>query len=60
MHGYLADNPEMHASFFVLGRSIAAGRDLGTVDMRQIAPTIAKLLGVALPSAHEPALNVAR
>jgi predicted AlkP superfamily pyrophosphatase or phosphodiesterase len=59
MHGYLPDNPDMRASFFVQGKGIAAGRDLGTIDMRQIAPTLAGLLGVSLPAAKEKPLNVA-
>jgi predicted AlkP superfamily pyrophosphatase or phosphodiesterase len=59
MHGYLPDNPEMHASFFVAGKGIAAGRDLGTIDMRQIAPSLAGLLGVPFPSAKEQPLHLA-
>jgi predicted AlkP superfamily pyrophosphatase or phosphodiesterase len=59
MHGYLPDNPEMRASFFVQGKGITAGRHLGTIDMRQIAPTLAGLLGVTLPAAKEKPLNVA-
>jgi predicted AlkP superfamily pyrophosphatase or phosphodiesterase len=58
MHGYLPDNPELRASFFIHGKGIAAGRDVGLIDMRQIAPTFAGLLGVELPSAKEKAINV--
>jgi hypothetical protein len=50
----------MRASFFVLGRMVASGRDLGIVDMRQVAPTIASILGVSLPSATQPGLKTAR
>jgi len=57
-HGYLPDRPEMRASLFVMGRGIAAGRDLGVIDMRQIAPTIATVLGVNLPSAEAEKLKV--
>ena len=57
-HGYLAERPEMRASLFILGAGIAAHRDLGVVDMRQIAPTVAQLLGVSLPTAELPALEV--
>jgi hypothetical protein len=49
----------MRASFFALGHGIAAKRDLGVVDMRQIAPTVARLIGVDLPAAKQPALDVA-
>jgi len=59
-HGYLPSFPEMRASFFVLGEGVAHGRDLGIIDMRQIAPTVASILGVSLPTAKEPKLNIAR
>ena len=39
----------MHASFFAMGGDVALGRDLGIIDMRQIAPTVAGLLGVSFP-----------
>jgi predicted AlkP superfamily pyrophosphatase or phosphodiesterase len=55
-HGYLPTFPEMRASFFVLGRGIAHGRDLGLIDMRQIAPTIAAILGVKMPQAKQEPL----
>jgi predicted AlkP superfamily pyrophosphatase or phosphodiesterase len=57
-HGYLAERPEMRASLFILGAGIAAHHDLGVVDMRQIAPMVAALLGVTLPPAGLPALDV--
>jgi predicted AlkP superfamily pyrophosphatase or phosphodiesterase len=59
MHGYLPDRPDMNASFFVIGEGIAAGRDLGTVDMRQIAPTLARVLQVVLPGAQQHQLPIA-
>lgn len=59
-HGYLPSFPEMHSSFFVMGEGVAHGRDLGIVDMRQIAPTVAGVLGVILPSAKQPKLNIER
>jgi predicted AlkP superfamily pyrophosphatase or phosphodiesterase len=58
MHGYLPGHPEMRASFFVRGRGIAAGRRLGVIDMRQIAPTLARILGVELRDARQAALDV--
>jgi hypothetical protein len=30
---------------------VPAGRSLGLIDMRDIAPTLARCLGIALPSA---------
>ena len=57
-HGYLSDRAEMKASFFIMGRGIARGRDLGSIDMRQIAPTVARILNVTLPTAKERPLAV--
>jgi predicted AlkP superfamily pyrophosphatase or phosphodiesterase len=51
-HGYLPGNPDMDASFFVTGPGILAGRDLGHVDMRDVAPTLAGLLRLSLPAAE--------
>ena len=44
--------PELHASFFIAGPGIPAGKSLGEVDMRDIAPTLAAILGVRLPRAE--------
>lgn len=57
-HGYSPQVPDMQAAFFISGAGIATGRDLGVIDMRQIAPTLAARLGVALPGATGAALNV--
>jgi hypothetical protein len=48
----------MRSSFFATGLAIAHGKDLGLVDMRQIAPTLAGVLGIALPTARQPALAI--
>ncbi|MEO6526839.1 MAG: ectonucleotide pyrophosphatase/phosphodiesterase [Gemmatimonadaceae bacterium] len=56
MHGYLPDLPAMRASFFMVGPGVPAGRDLGLIDQRAIAPTLARLLGVSLPTAEIGAL----
>lgn len=50
-HGFSPLYPAMRASFFITGPRIARHRDLGVIDMRQIAPTVAQLLDVRLPSA---------
>jgi predicted AlkP superfamily pyrophosphatase or phosphodiesterase len=50
-HGFSPEFPEMRASFFMAGKGIAQHRDLGLIDMRQIAPTVAQLLNLPLPSA---------
>ena len=57
-HGFSPEYPEMRSSFFAVGAGIARNRDLGVVDMRQIAPTVAKILGVAMPTAKSTPLHV--
>jgi predicted AlkP superfamily pyrophosphatase or phosphodiesterase len=56
MHGYWPDLPEMNASFFILGPGIPAAHSLGLIDMRAIAPTLAQILGLRLPSAEARSL----
>jgi predicted AlkP superfamily pyrophosphatase or phosphodiesterase len=58
MHGYVPDRPEMRSSFFLIGPGVPAGRSLGEIDMRQIAPTLAGILHVPLPEAELPALRL--
>jgi predicted AlkP superfamily pyrophosphatase or phosphodiesterase len=55
MHGYFRDVPAMRASLIANGPGIAAGRDLGVIDMRAIAPAVAARLGVTLKDAEAPA-----
>ena len=57
-HGFSPEYPEMRASFFAVGKGIARHRDLGMVDMRQVAPTVAKILKVPMPTAKQKALHV--
>jgi len=57
-HGFSPEYPEMRAAFFISGPGIAPHRDLGLVDMRQIAPTVAQLLGVRLPTANQAPLSI--
>jgi len=58
-HGYnIATTPAMRSSFFIFGRGIAAGKDLDLIDMRQIAPTLAGILAVPLPSAKQATLPI--
>jgi predicted AlkP superfamily pyrophosphatase or phosphodiesterase len=58
MHGYLPSNPEMRSTFMVMGRGVSHGRNLGVLDMRQIAPTVATLLGTTLPAAEARPINL--
>jgi predicted AlkP superfamily pyrophosphatase or phosphodiesterase len=57
-HGFAPHHPDMRAALFISGRGIARHRDLGQIDMRQIAPTVAALLGVRLRSATAAPLPV--
>jgi hypothetical protein len=38
----------MDSAFFLAGEGVARGLDLGRIDMRDIAPTLAGILGIAL------------
>lgn len=51
-HGMLPDDREMDAAFFVAGSGIARGRPLGRIDMRDVGPTLAARLDLALPAAE--------
>jgi predicted AlkP superfamily pyrophosphatase or phosphodiesterase len=59
MHGYLPDDPRMLASFFIAGPGVSAGRRLGLIDQRDIAPTLARFLGVTLPTAEGKSIDSA-
>jgi predicted AlkP superfamily pyrophosphatase or phosphodiesterase len=50
-HGAMPDLPDLHASFFFVGPGVPAGKSLGTIDMRDVAPTLAHEMGLSLPSA---------
>jgi predicted AlkP superfamily pyrophosphatase or phosphodiesterase len=56
-HGYFPDKPYMRSSFMMMGESIEKGRNLGEIDMRAIAPTLAKVMGLTLPDAEVPAIK---
>ncbi len=49
-HGYFPDDKEMRATFLIEGPGIKP-KKLGDIDMRDIAPTLAKIMGVSLPTA---------
>jgi predicted AlkP superfamily pyrophosphatase or phosphodiesterase len=57
-HGFSPVHSEMRAAFFFAGQGIRQDLDLGEIDMRSIAPTMATFLGAALPSATLPPLEV--
>ncbi len=57
-HGYAPTHPELLASFFISGPGIHKGLNLGEIDMRSIAPTIAQYFSAKLPAADLKPLQV--
>ncbi len=55
-HGYLNTDPDMEALFIASGAHVRPGVDLGHITNLQVAPTIAKILGVSLPAAQQQPL----
>jgi predicted AlkP superfamily pyrophosphatase or phosphodiesterase len=47
-HGYFQSGGNMRSSFLIMGKGVTAGKNLGEIDMRSIAPMLADKLGVAL------------
>jgi predicted AlkP superfamily pyrophosphatase or phosphodiesterase len=45
-HGYLPTRAGLEATFIATGREIAAGKNLGRLSLKQIAPTLANLMGL--------------
>jgi predicted AlkP superfamily pyrophosphatase or phosphodiesterase len=57
-HGYLAADPDMHAIYIASGYRVRAQGRISEVSNLDIAPTIARLLGVQLPSAKGKPIGV--
>jgi predicted AlkP superfamily pyrophosphatase or phosphodiesterase len=51
MHGYFPTAPEMRATLIANGPDIHARGPIGDIDMRSIAPSVARMLQVKLPDA---------
>jgi predicted AlkP superfamily pyrophosphatase or phosphodiesterase len=58
MHGYLPGPANLQATFLLMGKGVPAGRDLGLIDMRAIAPTLARVMGATLPDAEGRAIDL--
>lgn len=56
-HGWFPTVPEMRATFLIMGPGIPAGKSLGDIDQRAIAPTLARIMGAKFDSAEVPALK---
>jgi predicted AlkP superfamily pyrophosphatase or phosphodiesterase len=50
-HGFVATDPDMDALLIAAGYGVRGGTRLGQISNVDVAPTIAKLLGVGLPAA---------
>jgi len=51
-HGHLPDQPFAHAMFLAAGSGVKPGVRLGKISSKDVAPTLASLLGIKLPSAE--------
>ncbi|HEX4142168.1 MAG TPA: ectonucleotide pyrophosphatase/phosphodiesterase [Pirellulales bacterium] len=51
-HGYLPEHSDLEATCVMWGAGIKPGTSLGRVSNLDVAPTIARLLGIELPSAE--------
>ncbi|WP_267226547.1 alkaline phosphatase family protein [Dyella silvae] len=56
MHGYDPSLAQMRSTFLMQGKGVQANKNLGDIDMRDIAPTVAHVLGVSLPQAKGKSL----
>lgn len=51
-HGYFPSAPHMRSTFLIRGKGVPKGRSLGEIDMRSIAPTLARIMKVKLDGAE--------
>ena len=52
MHGYLPTHRNMQGTFLLHGAGVRAGSKLDEMSNLDVAPTVAHLLGISLPTAH--------
>jgi predicted AlkP superfamily pyrophosphatase or phosphodiesterase len=57
-HGYLASDPDMDPIFIASGYGVRAGAKPGNIANIDVAPTIAGLLSVRLPSARGVSISI--
>ena len=58
MHGYFPGPANLRATFMAMGPGVKPGKDLGLIDMRAIAPTLAKAMGASLPDAEAAPIDL--
>lgn len=51
-HGYFPQAKNLRSTFMIMGKGVPAGKSLGEIDMRDIAPSLAHILGISLPDAE--------
>jgi predicted AlkP superfamily pyrophosphatase or phosphodiesterase len=56
-HGYLSTYARMDAPFIIVGPRVKRGAKIGAIENVDVAPTIAFILGVSLPSSDGHALS---
>lgn len=50
-HGYFPDSPEIRTGFIIAGAGVKKGVVLDSINLEDVAPTVAKILGIQLPNA---------
>ena len=55
-HGYSPKNPQLRFSYFIMGPGIPKGKTIDNVKLIDIAPTLAKCMGVPFPKAEGKSL----
>jgi arylsulfatase A-like enzyme len=58
-HGYLPEHPRMHGALVLAGRGVRAGHRFGVVEILDVAPTVARLLGLQMPDVEGRVLREA-
>jgi len=58
-HGYFPAAQNFRSTFMIMGKGIPQHRSLGEIDMRVIAPTLARILDISLPGAELQPLPLA-
>ncbi len=58
MHGYFPGPANLRATFMVMGKGVTRAKNLGEIDMRAIAPTLAKVMDAQLPDAEGKAIDL--
>jgi hypothetical protein len=51
-HGHDSNFPDLRAVFIACGAGIKPGVQLGDIDNKSVAPTVARLLGLEIPNAE--------